>query len=94
MKFTVEGATLPMPGDDPPPVQRAKAALNALPVGKLWTIEKTAEAAGLSLSHFGKYSRAGFESHRVKAGFRYLYGSPKTIQLWHQHQAKLASAKR
>ena len=94
MKFTVEGATLPMPGDDPPPVQRAKAALNALPVGKLWTMDKTAEAAKLCTSQFRRYNRGWLEFYRVKSGQRFLYGSTKTIQLWHQHQAKSASAKR
>lgn len=94
MKFTVEGATLPMPGDDPPPVQRAKAALNALPIGTFWTMDKTAAAAQLCTSQFRRYNRGWLESYRVKSGQRFLYGSPKTIQLWHQHQAKSASAKR
>lgn len=93
MKFTVEGATLPMPGDEPPPVKRVKAALESLPVGRFWTMERAAEAARLCSSQFRRYHRDWLDAYRIKSGFRYLYGSPKTIALWRKQQAKLASAK-
>lgn len=93
MKFTIEGEGSRVPGEDPPPVKRAKAALDALPLGKLWTFPKVAEAAGISESQANKYTRFGFENHRVKTGFRFLYGSPQTIALWRKEQAKLASAR-
>lgn len=93
MKFTIEGEGFRVPGEDPPRAKKAKAALDALPLGKLWTFAKVAEAAGISESQASKYMRSGFENHRVKSGFRFLYGSPKTISLWRKEQAKLASAK-
>lgn len=93
MKFTIEGEGFRVPGEDPLPVKRAKAALEALPLGKLWTFPKVAEAAGLSLSRTSDYTRFGFENHRAKTGSRFLYGSPQTIALWRKEQAKLASAK-
>ena len=94
MNFSVEGANLQMPGEASPLVKVAHAALDALPDGKLWTVDRVAVAIGRSHVRAQTIvAKGGFEAHRVKHGNRYLYGSKRTVQLWQKSQAKPASAK-
>lgn len=95
MNFTVEGAdSVRLPGEASPLVKLAHKALDALPDGKLWTVERLAVAIQRSHSHTKLLTATGdFASHRIKAGIRFLYGSKRTVNLWRKEQAKSASEK-
>jgi len=94
MNFTVEGADVTMPGEGSPLVKLAHAALDALPDGKLWTVDRLASAIDRSrLRTKDIVAHGNFKNYRARSGIRYLYGSKKTIQLWQKSQGKPASAK-